>query len=347
MGVLGSLACAVGKAIFDREELVLENLALRQQLAMLKREHPRPRATVLDRAFWVALSRTWCNWANALVVVQPATVVRWHREAFRRFWTWISRPRGERGQPRVAADVREAIRRLAEENPSWGAPRIHGELVKLGFDVSERTVARYMPKRPPDPDKIRRWMAFLRNHKDGIAAMDFLVVPTVTFRLLYCLVFIEHGRRRVLHFNVTEHPTAAWVVQQIREAFPYDTAPKHLIFDRDSTFCERVVASIKGMGIEPCRTAFQTPWQNPICERFNGTLRRDLLDHVVVFGQDHLRKLVREFLGYYHGSRTHLGLDKDCPEPRAITPRQSPDAVLHSVPQVGGLHHRYEWRMRA
>ena len=177
--------------------------------------------------------------------------------------------------------------------------------------------------------------------------MDFLVVPTVTFRLLYCLIIVDHARRRVRHFNVTEHPSAEWVVLQIRQAFPYATAPRHLIFDRDSIFNERVVGAIRGMGTKPARTAFQAPWQNPIAERLVGTLRRDLLDHVVVFGAHHLCRLMSEFIGYYHGDRTHLGLDKDCPITRPVTPRPEGDVELVSLPRVGGIHHRYEWRKRA
>lgn len=344
MGLFLTLARAIGTALFARGDLVFENLALRQQLAMLKREHPRPRATVLDRAFWVALSTIWRNWADALIVVKPETVVKWHREAFKHFWAFISRPKAERGRPRIERDVRATILRLAEENPTWGAPRIHGELRKLGFHVSERTVARYLPRRKRDPDKIARWMAFLRNHREAIAAMDFLVIPTVAFRLLYCLIIIEHGRRRVVHFAVSEHPWAQWVVNTIRQAFPYDTAPRHLIFDRDSIFNERVVAAIKGMRTKPTRTAYQSPWQNPVVERFNGTLRRELLDHVIVFDEDHLCRLIWDFLAYYHADRTQLGLEKDCPESRAVTPRPEGQAVLVAEKRVGGVHHRYRWQ---
>jgi putative transposase len=201
-----------------------------------------------------------------------------------------------------------------------------------------------MPRKPTDPDQVQRWVAFLRNHRDAIAAMDFFVVPTISLRLLYGFFVIEHGRRQVLHFNATFNPTAAWVIQQLREAFPHDRAPKHLIFDRDSIFSRAVVAFINTMGTKPCRTSFRSPWQNPVAERWVGSCRRDLLDHVVVFHALHLVRLVRAYLGYYHDDRTHLGLDKDTPTVRPVTPRPSPTAEVVTLPRVGGLHHRYEWR---
>ncbi len=201
-----------------------------------------------------------------------------------------------------------------------------------------------MPRKPSNPDQVQRWITFLRNHRDAIAAMDFFVVPTIALRLLYGFFVIEHGRRRVLHFNATFNPSAVWVIQQLREAFPYETAPKHLIFDRDAIFSAEVVAFIKTMGTRPCRTSFCSPWQNPVAARGVGTCRRDLLDHVVVFHERHLVRLVRAYVGYYHGDRTHLGLGKDTPTGRPVTPRPSPMAQVVALPRVGGLHHRYEWR---
>jgi transposase InsO family protein len=231
---------------------------------------------------------------------------------------------------------------MARDN-GWGAPRIHGELLKLGFDVSEVTVSRYLP-RPVDPARVHRWMTFLRNHKEGIAAMDFFTAPTVRLRVLYCFFVIKHGQRRVLHFNATFNPTSTWVIQQLREAFPFDTAPRHLIFDRDSIFSGAVVAFVKALGTKPCRTAFRSPWQNPVAERWIGSVRRELLDHVVVFGERHVVRLVRQYIAYYHADRTHLGLGKDAPAGRAVTPRLSGTAGVVALPRVGGLHHRYEWR---
>ena len=229
----------------------------------------------------------------------------------------------------------------------WGAPRIHGELLKLGFEISEITVSRYMPRRPVEPDKVKRWIAFLRNHKDAIAAMDFFTVPTVSFQVLYVLFVIDHGRRCVLHFNLTPNPTSAWVIQQLRESFPYDTAPKYLIFDRDSTFSPTVVRFVKAMGTKPARTAYRCPWQNPVAERWIGSCRRELLEHVVVLSDGHLRQLIRSYLSYYHDDRCHLGLAKDVPTLRRVSHRPSPTAKVVAVPRIGGLHHRYEWREAA
>ena len=235
------------------------------------------------------------------------------------------------------------IRSMALDN-GWGAPRIHGEIAKLGFDVSEATVSRSMPCRPPDPRKVQSWTTFLRNHKDAIAAMDFFTVPTVRLRVLYCFFVIEHGRRHVLHFNATFGPTAAWVIQQLREAFPYDTGRRHLIFDRDAIFSRAVVEFVEAMGTKASRTAFRSPWQNPVAERWIGSCRRELFDHVVVLGQRHAVQLGREYIAYYHADRCHLGLDKDTPDHRAVTPRPSTTAKVVALPRVGGLHHRYEWR---
>ena len=217
----------------------------------------------------------------------------------------------------------------------------------LGFDMSERTVSRYMPRRPVEPDQLTRWIALLRNHKDVITAMDFFTVPTTSLRVLYDFFVIEHGRRHILHFNATFNPTATWVIQQLREAFPYDTAPKYLILDRDSIFSSAVVRFMKAMGIKPCRTAYRSPWQNPVAERWIGSCRRELLDHVVVMGDRHLQRLIRSYLPYYHEDRPHLGLTKDAPHGRIVTRPPSAKAKVIALPRVGGLHHRYEWREAA
>ncbi len=229
----------------------------------------------------------------------------------------------------------------------WGAPRNHAELTKLGFIVSEVTVSGCMPRWPAEPDQVKRWVAFLRNHKDDIAAMDLFTVPTVSLQLLYGFFVIEHGRRHILHFNATFHPTAAWAIQQLREAFPYDTAPTYLIFDRDSIFSPAVVEFIKAMGTKPGRISFRSPWQNGTAERWIGSCWREFLAHVVVFGERHLVRLVRSYISYYHKDPCHLGLEKDTPDERPITPRPSPTAKVVALPRVGGLHHRYEWREAA
>jgi putative transposase len=327
--------------------LAVEIIALRQQLATFKARDRQPRIRPADRAFWVVLRRVWARWADALVIVKPETVVRWHRAGFKLYWNWISRRGRRTGRPPVDAEIRELIRKMATEN-GWGAPRIQGELAMLGFDVSERTVSRYLRPLRRRPQARQSWLTFLRNHREVIAAIDLFVVCTATFRLLYVVFLIRHGRRQIVHFNVTEHPTAAWVVQQIREAFPFDTAPRHFIFDRDSTFSAEVVATVKAIGAKPIRTAYRAPWQNGVAERWVQTARRDLLDHVVVLNERHLVRLLREFVeGYYHPDRTHLGQGKETPARRAVEHRPSPGAKVMALPRVGGLHHRYVWREAA
>ncbi len=324
-----------------RADVVMENLALRQQVTALKKERPRPRLGDTDRAFWVALREAWQGWASRLVLIKADTVARWNRDRFRRYWAKVSQRRPP-GRPRVDAEIRQLIRTMAQDG--WGAPRIHAELTKLGFVVSEITVSRYLPRRPAEPDQVNRWIAFLRNHKDDIAAMDLFTVPTVSLRLLYGFFIIEHGRRRVVHFNATYYPTATWVIQQLREAFPYDSAPKYLIFDRDSIFSAEVVEFIKAMSTKPIRTSFCSPWQNGTAERWIGSCRRELLERVVVLGERHLVRLVRSYISYYHEDRCHLGLNKDTPNLRAVTRRPSSITNVVALPRVGGFHHRYEWR---
>lgn len=275
--------------------------------------------------------------------MKPDTVVRWHRAGFKVYWNWLSR-RGKRtGRPSVEAEIRGLIRKMATDN-GWGAPRIHGELRMLGFDVSERTVSRYLRPLRRRPEARQNWLTFLRNHREVIAAMDFFVVVTMGFRLLYVLFVIRHGRREIVHFNVTEHPTAAWVVQQIREAFPYDTAPKYFIFDRDSIFSAEVVGAVKAVGAKPTRTSYRSPWQNGTAERWVGCCRQELLDRVIVLDEAHLRRLLREYVAYHHDDRTHLGLAKDTPAGRVGAPRPSATAKVIGLRRCGGLHHRYVWR---
>jgi transposase InsO family protein len=311
---------------------------LRQQLAILKRKTKRPKLTKADRAFWVGLSRLWPDWRSALIVVKPETVIGWHRKGFRLYWTWKSRNRS--GRPRIDAEIRTLIRRMARENPTWGAPRIHGELLKLGFKVAEATVSRYMPRRRKPPSQ--RWRTFLRNHTKDVVSIDFFVVPTATFRILYVFLMLEHERRRIIHFNVSEGPSAQWTGQQLVNAFPYDSAPRYLIRDRDKIYGAKFVRRVGAIRIEQVLSAPQSPWQNPHCERVIGSLRRDCLNHVIVLGEQHLRRTLRSYLEYYHGSRTHLALDKDAPEPRT---RESIDGgKVVALPMVGGLHHRYTRR---
>ena len=326
-----------------RADLVIENLALRQQVTALKQERPRPALDETDRAFWVALRSSWPAWASRLVIVNADTVARWHRERFRRYWAKLSRRRNP-GRPRIDTEIRRLIRLMAQDG--WGAPRIHAELTKLGFIISEKTVSRYMPRLPAEPDQVKRWVAFL-HHKDDIAAMDLFTVPTASLRLLYGFFVIEHGRRHIVHFNATFHPTSAWMMQQLREAFPYDTAPRYLVLDRDSIFSPAVVEFIRAMRTKPVRISYRSPWQNGTAERWIGNCRREMLEHVVILSERHLVRLVRLYISYYHEDRCHLGLDKDTPDERPVTPRPSPAAKVVALPRVGGLHHRYEWREAA
>jgi putative transposase len=271
------------------------------------------------------------------VIVKPETVIAWHRQGFRLFWRWKSRRRN--GRPPVAADVRSLIQRMSKENPLWGAPRIHGEVLKLGLHVSQATVAKYMRRRTTPPSQS--WRTFLVNHLQQIAAADFFVVPTATCRLLFVLVILAHERRRIVHVAVTSHPTAAWTAQQFREAFPWDQAPRYLIHDRDLAF-HAVTATAKSMGIEEVLTAPRSPWQNAYVERFIGSVRRECLDHVVVLTEAGLRTILKSYVAYYTASRTHLSLDKDSPQSRP--PHAAKTGGVIAIPQVGGLHHRYERR---
>jgi putative transposase len=326
----------------SRRDLLLENLALRQQIAALNRRHPHPRFGSADRLFWTMLRRLWPSWKTALVLVTPETVVRRHRSCFKLYWTWLSRHRKRSGRKCLSKELRELIFRMVAENPTWGAPRIHGELKMLGFEISERTVPQWMRKAPRNPEPAKRWATFFSNHREVIAAMDFFIVPTLAFDVLYCFFVIDHNWRRILHFNTTKYPTGRWVSQQIREAFPYDSAPHYLIHDRDSIFSSEVVETVKNLGTKSVRTSFQSPWQNGIAERFIGSCRRDLLDHVIVLNERHLRRLMNEYIRYHHDDRTHLGLSKETPARRRSTRNTAITAKVVSMPRLGGLHHRYD-----
>ena len=324
-----------------RSDAALEVLALRQQVAVLKRKRPRPALNACDRLFWTILHRIWPRWTDVLLIVKPETVIGWHRTGFRLYWRWRSWPRG--GRPRISQEVRDLIRRFAKENPDWGAPKIHAELQKLGFCLAERTVARYLRRlvRRSDPD--RRWLSFLQNHREVIAAFDFFTVPTVTFRVLYCFFVIEHQRRKILHCNVTEHPTADWIVQQLREAFSETCRYRYVILDQDTRFDADVMTFLRAAGMKPKRTSVRAPWQNGIAERWIGSCRRELLDHVIALNEAHLRRLLRDYVNYHQQDRLHDSLAKDAPNRRAVDQRPAANATVISIPQLGGLHHRYTW----
>ncbi len=328
-------------ALTSRRDLSLENIALRQQLMVLQRQTGKVQLRDRDRVFWVWLHRVWPGWRRALVLVQPATVVDWHRKGFRIYWRWKSRARG--GRPRIDPSIRKLIRHMWSSNPTWGAPRIQAELHKIGIEVSESTVRRYRPLRAKPPSQT--WRTFLDNHLPDIVAMDFFVVPTATLRILYVLLVMSHDRRRILHFNVTSSPSARWTAQQVTEAFPYDTAPRYLLHDRDRSFAAECSQRVDSMGIEEVLTAPASPWQNSYCERLIGSIRRECLDHVIILGERHLRRILTSYASYYHASRTHQSLDNDCPEPRLVELPEMGNVVALS--QVGGLHHRYARRLAA
>ena len=326
----------LGSLFKSRRRLVLENLALRQQVTMLRQSVRRPRATVADKLFWILISRYVDGWRTVLHGLHPDTIVRWQRQGFRFYWRWKSRG-PKPGRPAIDAGLRTLIQEMQAINMGWGAPRIHGELLKLGIEISQATVSKYMVRQRKPPSQT--WRTFLSNHTECLAAIDFFTVPTVGFRVLYVFIVLSHDRRQVVHFNVTEHPTAQWTAQQLVEAFPFDSAPHYLLRDRDAIYGEVVQRRIKNLGIEEVITAARSPWQNPYCESVIGSTRRDCLDHVIVFNEWHLRRVLREYFSYYHTCRTHLSLNKDPPETRVIELPESGKVV--AFPRVGGLHHRY------
>jgi putative transposase len=336
VAVLASLLHSLRFLVRSRASLHLEIVALRHQLSVVSRSRrPRLRLTSADRILWTWLSRVWRGWRPALQLVKPETDIGWHRRGFRLFWTWKSRRRT--GRPGVPKEVRALIRELSTANPLWGAPRIHGELQKLGLSVSQSTVAKYMRRHGTSPSQS--WRTFLANHAGQIMAADFFVVPTVTFRLLFVLVVLAHDRRRIVHIAVTAHPTAAWTAQQLRNAFPDDQAPQYLLHDRDGAFAA-VATTIAHMNIDAVRTAPGSPWQNAYVERVIGSIRRECLNHVIVLNEAGLRRVLAAYVAYYLRSRTHLALAKDSPEPRMV---QRPSAGrIVATSEVGGLHHRYE-----
>ena len=339
MAAMGLLFDTIFHLFRTRRCLLLENLALRQPLAVFQQRHPRPQLVAFDKLFWVVARRFWSGWKPALIIASPETVVRWHKSGCVLYWRLISGARRVLGRKRISKQVRDLIFRMVIENPTWGAPRIHGELRMLGFDVSERTVSRWMRRAPTDPEPGKRWLAFLWNHREAIAATDFFTVPTITFSVLYGFFVFGHGRRRVLHFNVTRHPATAWVIQQLREAFPFQSAPRFLIFDQDAKYGLEVPVAVRSMAIQPIRTSFRSPWQNGIAERWVESCRRDLLDHVIALNEFHLKRLLSDYVRYYHDDRTHLGLGKETPGGRL---RSVSKGQVIGGAGLGGLHHRYD-----
>ena len=339
LNTLHVLAAAVSATFKSRAALQLGNLALRHQVGVLQRSVKRPKLAPPDRLLWVWLCAVWSGWRSALLIVKPNTVIAWHRRSFRLFWTWKVR-RGQPGRPAVPKHVRELIRRRSRENPLWGAPRLHGELLKLGIDVGETSVGKYLVRHPKPPSQT--WRTFLENHVQTMVSVDFFTVPTISFRVLYVFLVLAHDRRRIVHFNVTTHPTAEWTARQLREAFPFDQVPRYLLRDRDGIFGSEFRRDVKAMGIKEVLSTPRSPWERAFVERVIGTIRRECLDHLMVFKQASLYRHVKSFLAYYHESRTHRSLAKDSPEPRPVHSAECGAVV--AIPQVGGLHHRYERR---
>jgi transposase InsO family protein len=341
LGWFSVMAEALSSLLKSRTALQLENIALRHQIVVLQRStKKRLQLHNSDRLFWVGLSQVWSDWRSALVIVKPETVIAWHRKAFRLFWTWKVR-RGKPGRPTVALEIRALIRRMSRENPGWGAPRIHGELLKLGIDIGETSVSKYLAGRRKPPSQT--WRTFLQNHLQSLVSVDFFTVPTIRFQVLYVFLVLAHERRRIVHFAVTAHPTAEWTAHQIREAFPWETAPRYLLRDRDRIFGYEFVNQVKAMGIQQVLSGPRSPWQRAYIERLIGSIRRECLDHFIVFNERTLKRHLSAYTAYYHTTRTHLALQKDCPETRRVQAVERGPIV--SIPEVGGLHHRYERRV--
>src|SRR5665811_63363 len=292
--ILSALVSLLSFRVRSRAYLKLELVALRHQVSVLRRQRPgRARLFCADRLLWVWLYQVWPQILNAMVLVKPATVIQWHRKGFRLYWRWRSR---HLGRPKMNSEIRDLIRQMSVANPLWGAPRIHGELLKLCIEVSQATVGRYLPWRPKIPSPT--WRSFLHNHLTEIAAIDMFVVATATFRLLYALIVLRHDRRRIMRFGVTENPTQAWLARQMTEAFPWDTAPRYLLRDRDASYGQSFRDRVQVMGINEIVTAPRSPWQNAYVERIIGSIRRECLDHVVIFDERHLRRTLLSYVQY-------------------------------------------------
>ena len=320
----------------DRSRLALENVALRQQIVVLKRSVKRAKIEDSDRIFWVLIRRLLDSWRDTLMIVQPETVIQWHRKGWRYFWDRKSKL-GKPGRPPIDAEVVELIRRMSRDNVTWGSPRIRSELALLGHDVAESTVAKYMIRHPKAPSQ--NWRTFLMNHMSVAAACDFFVVPSLTFKPLHCFVVLSHDRRKILHVNVTRHPTDEWTAQQIVEAFPGDReVPRFLHRDRDAIYGRWFKKKLAAIGIEEVISARKSPWQNPYVERVIGSIRRECTDHIIALGEQHLLQTLLSYVTYYNESRCHLHVERNAPEPRLV--EDGPGEVVATA-HLGGLHHHY------
>jgi putative transposase len=340
--VLSALLAWFGSLFRSRLALHLQILALQHQVAVYQQTVRGPRLSPTDRVFWSWLSRLWAGWQDVLALVQPRTVIAWQRTRFRNYWRDLSQ-RGKSGRPAVAKEVRQLIQHMWWANPTWGSPRIVGELRKLGIEVAKSTVEKY--RVPLSKLPTPTWKTFLNNHMQDLVSLDFFIVPTVTYKVLFVLLILTHQRRRVVHFNVTEHPTAEWTAQQVLEVFPWDNVPRYLLRDRDRIYGSAFRQRVRHLGIEEVLIAPRNPWQNPFVERLIGSIRRECLDHVIVLHERHLQRILASYLAYYHRWRTHLSLAMDCPEPRPVSLPTRGRVI--AVPEVGGLHHHYEWPQTA
>ena len=332
--ILHALGMFVADLFKSRSRLEAENLFLRHQLAIaLRRAPPRFRLRGGDRALLIWMTRLWPSLIGAVQVVQPETILRWHRAGFKVFWRWKSRNRA--GRPQIDRGLRDLIRRMSRENALWGASRIHGELLMLGFQVAQSTVSKYMVRCQNPPSQT--WKTFLKNHAEAIAAIDMCIVPTLTFDLLFAFLVLGHGRRQLLWFEVTRHPTAEWLARQITEAFPWASAPAYLVRDNDRAYGHIFTSRVRAMGIRDRPISPGSPWQNGIAERLIGTVRRECLDRILIFGESQLRRVLASYAAYYNQTRTHLALQKDAPLRRAV---QRSGAIV-AIPILAGLHHQY------
>ena len=333
-GYFEILLCILASVFKSQDRLAAENIALRHQILILKRRHRgRIKLCRLDRFVLGWLSRVGSAVADAIIIVKPETLVRWHRRGFRSFWRWKSSSVG--GRPPINSELRSLILRMAAENPLWGAPRIHGELLKLGFEVAQSTVSNYL-RRHPRP-RGQTWKTFIDNHRDALAAIDLFVVPTIGFKLMYGIAILHLKRRELVWTNATLHPTADWISQQLTEAFPWECTLSHLIRDRDASYGAVFKRRLGSLGIRDHPTAPHSPWQNGYAERIIGSIRRECLDHTIIFGEAHLHRTLRSYAQYYNRARTHLSLAKDSPIHRPIQRRGS----IISHPHLGGIHHEY------
>src|SRR5262250_107172 len=331
--LLHSLTMFVIDFFKSPRRLEAENLFLRHQLSIALRHAPtRLRLRGSDRALLVWMTRLWPSLLGAARVVQPETILRWHRAGFTAFWRWKSRQRA--GRPKIDRELRDLIRRMSRENPKWGASRIHGELLMLGFEVAQSTVSKYMVQGGPSSQS---WKTFFRNHAQAIAAIDLCVVPTLTFERLFAFLVLGHGRRQLLWFEVTRHPTAVWKEPPTTEAFPWASAPAYLVRDNDRAYGQVFTSRVTAMGIRDRPISPRSPWQNPYVERLIGTVRRECLDRVLIFGEAHLRQILSSYAAYYNEVRTHLALGKDAPLGRAV----QRTGVIVTIPILSGLHHHY------